>query len=554
MSNEMNESTQSISRDESIDIMSLLQANAEPTQNSTPAEETPAPEIKKPLTPIQKMMREKEEGSSGVVIENKKSDEPLRDYSLNDDTMNDISKYNDDLAKQILAAEKLQVDKPTNAIEMASLMDRLSDEADKIELTDENRKHVSDILEGKIERVSVPKKRLPVDATEQEIADAEAERVAHEDLVNIIIDKTKMGATFLFTDEEKKKISMSERIHITEVEDVALKTAEFRKPEEGESFNEMINSFQIATTTASVVLPASLWRCTVKGLSFSEMGDISLQATDLTADKLNKKLSVIYNNIINTSLGKFDSYTDFLMKLSYTDIDYLTYALTIATFPEIDQLAVDCKVDRCRQTFNVDYQPRGLLDLTHISDMVLHEMEEVQNASTPDVGRKLAEESKVSKFKAIVLPDSKFVIEVGLASAWDYLHDVGELIDDALSKDYAERHPDDVNGTRAAMSTFLLVIRAIRVPTKDGTYIRYSNANDVVDIMCTISPRDMSIITTVVTKLSTVYAPHFELKDVTCPHCKTHTPSIPISIDQLVFRKFRMLEATDVDLDDMLGI
>lgn len=552
--NNRNESTQSINRDNTIDIMSLLQANSEEEMQTEVETEAPIT-IKKNLTPIEKMKMEKA-NNSGIVIENKKTEnEAPKSPVLDDDRMNDLKKYDDELTKQILAAEKLDIKKPTSPIEMASVMDQISEYADTIEVTDEDRERVKNILEGKIERVHVPKKKLPDTATEEEIEEAETERRTHEELVNVVIDKTKMGATFMFTEEEKKKLTMSERIHVTEVEDVELKSFGFRKPDEGESFGKLMDTYQVSSATASVVLPASLWRCTVKGLSFSEMADISLQNTDFNSERLNKKLSVIYNNIINTSIGKFDSYSEFLTKLSYSDIDYLTYALTIATFPEIDQLAVDCKVERCRQTFNVDYQPRGLLQMTNFTDNVLKAMEKVQTAPSVDEAIKLAETSRVTSYKAIKLPVTGFIIEVGFASAWDYLHEVGSLISDAMSEDYEKRHPEDINGTRAAMTLFLNFIRAIRIPTKDGGKpVRYDKPSDIVDIMYKLNPRDISIITAIASKYSRVYTPTFMLKDIVCPHCKTHTPSIPIGIDQLVFRKFTTLEATDVDLDEMLGI
>ena len=56
--NNRNESTQSINRDNTIDIMSLLQANREEEMQTEVETEAPIT-IKKNLTPIEKMKMEK---------------------------------------------------------------------------------------------------------------------------------------------------------------------------------------------------------------------------------------------------------------------------------------------------------------------------------------------------------------------------------------------------------------------------------------------------------------------------------------------------------------
>ena len=185
-----------------------------------------------------------------------------------------------------------------------------------------------------------------------------------------------------------------------------------------------------------------------------------------------------------------------------------------------------------------------------MSKTILKGFDAITKACNPTEAKKVHEESFFKKRKIIRLPESKYDVEIGVASAYEYLHEtMNEILEDKFSKE----HPDDVNGSLVINTLFISMIRSIAVPI-NGKYVKYTNAEDIIQILYTLKPGDTPILSQIVSAYIQALNAEFALKDVVCPHCGTVSKVVPIDINMLVFMKQQMLTNTRVDLSEMLDL
>ena len=518
------------SRDTTLDVSSLLKASKE------------APEKKE--TALDKFKREKEERGSGLVVENKALEEANKEKTLiankaENDAMDEVDEYLAEQDKMIQAAQNVKFDRlPQTGLEMAAAMDAIEEATTSKE-----------VMNGeKVKTVNIETQESGEKSPEEVTSSNEATTAVDEDrknIINILIDKTGLGGDFKFTDEEKEKIFSSTEIHLKEVEELDLSTITVKKAEK--SFLESVNEFQISSSKVPVVFPASRFKAYMTGLSYGEMGDISLNNENVTFDQLQKKLTVIYNKMVNPSIGEFENFEDFLRKFAYVDIDLAVYGLVVATFPEIDDIPLTCNNEKCKNSFNHKYSPRTLIRFDKANEKFLNAMKDVVECPAAE-SHKLLEESPARVHKRVKLPFSGFIIEIGIASAYDYLY---TIVDNIIGDKFKDNHPDDVNGILQINATLLGLIRAVYVPSGDGSYTMFDNFEDMINALYMVKPEEISILASLLQKYTDSYTVEFELFDITCPHCGTKTTRIPLDINSLVFLKYQRLMSTEIDINNI---
>lgn len=516
----------------------------------------------KELTPLQKAIMEKENRGKGVILSNKEIEEAsnkgLVAETDNEQRRQEFQKANDDLDNLIKAAPDLVIEKPSDDMEMVEVMSEIEEYANTGKIP-EGAKMIR--LKTDAEKQQAIQHN-PVDVTYEEsqkdTTEAEStQEVKKEEkkldselnsIVEVLIDKTGLGVNIDFSDEERAKMRVAKQIKVSEVEDTTLKSIKMKAPKK--SFVETIAEHQISTTMTQVMFPASGFAASMKGLSFGELGDIALTNENMTFAKLNKKLSVLYNNITNSTIGKFESYEHFLRSIAYTDIPFAVFGLTCSTFPEHDNIVLNCQKPECKKQFEHSYSPRSLVRFDAMSKTLLKGFKAITDASNPKEFKEVHENSFLKNRRTIELPASHYLIEVGVASAYEYLHEtMNEILDDKFVKE----HPDDVNGTLVINTVFLSMIRAVSVPI-DGEYVKFTDVEDIVQALYTVKPEDIPIIVQVVDKYIEALDAKFTIKGVKCPHCKTVTEHVPIDIDTLVFQKYQTLTNTRTELEEMLDL
>lgn len=524
------DTAKSIVRDTGLDVSSLLKAKKED----------------KPKSALEELKEAKANGSMGLVVDNKELAEKnaKKDLITNKaehDAMDEIDQYMAEQDKMIEAAKKTKFDqKPVNLEQVVTMMNTLDKVANDDESVNSDESKVFSVNATPEDDGTAPAaENGEVTSKPEPVVDSEKQMI-----VDILIDKTGLGGEFKFTDEEKEKIFASTEIRLKEVEEVDLSTIKVKKAEK--SFIDTVNEFQISSSKVPVVFPASRFRAYMTGLSYGEMGDISLNNENVTFDQIHKKLTVIYNKMVNPSIGKFESFEDFLRKFAYVDIDLAVYGLVVATFPEVDDIPLNCNHEQCKKSFYHKFSPRTLIRFEKSDNKFLQAMKDVVECNAADFD-KLVEESPTRTHKRVRLPYSGFIVEIGIASSYDYLY---TIVDNVLGEKFAEEHPDDVNGILQLNSTLLGLIRTVYVPDGDE-YIKYDNFEDMINALYMIKPEEIAILASLLQKYTEGYAVHFELTDIQCPHCGARTRRIPLDVNHLVFLKYQRLMSTEVNIDNI---
>lgn len=532
-----------VTKDASMDIASLLKSSKE--EESTPVREK---------SNLEKLKEAKANGSLGLVVDKQSivdgsTDKPLVTNKSIDDGLKEADEYMAEQDQLIAAARSVSiVNKPQSAIEMASMMTAL----DNVVKTGQ----VANVEAGEKQFISEKTENdeaTPENTTEttNEAASEEVTPLVEEtdnkrsEIVNILIDKTGFGGDFAFTEEEREKIFSSTEIRLKEVEEVDLASITVTKAEK--SFLDSVQEFQISSSKVPVVFPASRFRAYMTGLTYGEMGDISLNGENITFDQVQKKLTVIYNKMVNPSIGKFESFEDFLKKFSYIDMDLAIYGLVVATFPEVDDIPLTCNNAMCKKSFNHKFSPRTLLRFEKSDESLLETMRTVADCPA-DKAEELHMTSPTVSHKRFRLPISNFIIEVGIASAYDYLY---TMVDNLLGNKFAENHPEDVNGILQLNSTLLGLIRSVYVPNGSGSYVQYTDFEDIIQALYMVKPEEITILSAMLSKYIKTYSVNFELFDITCPHCGTRTKRIALDINYLVFLKYQRLMSTELNLENI---
>lgn len=569
MSNSINEinnnsffSDSGAQRDESIPLDSLIKAKKENTPQQT--------EKKKELSPLEQMKVSKEKNSSGMEISNDAlKEKELRNPIMDDQRLSEFEERELELDESINKRKAIVVIKePTNSFEYMNLMMELDsvvlhdDGTATIEYIDKHGKPMTpqyirlredgdeafDL--GKDKKAMAERAKMKDVSAPPENNDSGAIAGAAPDdelnkTVQVLIDKTGLGTDFIFNDEEKKKLSEAPEIQIREIEFVDIESIISKKSER--SFQESISAYQLSNSKTTICFPASGFRAQMKGLTYGEMGDISLSMDSVTFDQYRKRLSIIYNKMVNSNIGPFKSFEDFLKGFAYVDIPMALYGLYISTQSEIQTIQLRCGNEECGKSFNWEFSTRSVIRLEKCSKQFLEKMKEIATSPASEYD-KIREKSAVMNSKYVKLPYSGFIVEMGIISAYEFLYNFIPVLDEKTFKD---AFGEDLNEIYMNNVLLLTTVKSVRVPNEDGTYSVAEGYKDILDAIYRINPEEIKLLAAITNKLTTEYQSYFSFGDVTCPHCGNVTHDLDLTMDDLVFQTYQRLLSTEINVQNM---
>ena len=370
-------------------------------------------------------------------------------------------------------------------------------------------------------------------------------------IVQVIIDKTGLGSEFEFTEDERKKMSEAAEIRLTEVEVLDLASITTVRPER-EGYTGHIHDHELRGSRTTISFPASGFKADLSGLTYGEIGDISLSMDSITADKYRKRLTTIYNKLRNLSCGPFESFDDFLKNIAYTDIPLAIYGLFVSSFPEVQTIALRCGRSSCQKSFEWNYETRNVLRLEKSDEIFLNKMSELATAD-PSEYDEIYKRAAVRNSKYIRLPNSGYIVEMGIASAYEFLNNFIPVLDE---KAFKEAFGDDPNHIYTNNILLLTSVLSVLVPHPDGDvddngkpiYIKCETYKEILDAIYSISPSEIKILANIVSKFQRQYQAYFSFVDVRCPHCGNVTPDLEVTMDDLVFQTYQRLLSTEIDV------
>jgi hypothetical protein len=355
-----------VQRDESIPLDALIKSKKENASENS--------EQKATLSPLEQMKLNNENTVSGIEVTKEDMEtKALRNPIMDDQRLNEFEEREKELDSSIEKRKYIVVTRePKNAYEYMQLMMEVDsvvihdDGTATIEYKDGHgnamkpafirlREEGDPAFDMAADKAAMEERaKLKNMPTPPENDDSGAVAGAENDELNktvkILIDKTGLGTDFIFSDEEKKKISEAPEIRLREIEFIDIESIISKKSER--SFQESINAYQLSNSKTTICFPASGFRAQMKGLTYGEMGDISLSMDSVTFDQYRKRLSIIYNKMINSNVGPFKSFEDFLKGFAYVDIPMALYGLYISTQPEIQSIQLRCGNPDCGKNFN----------------------------------------------------------------------------------------------------------------------------------------------------------------------------------------------------------
>ena len=549
---EVAENGMPVTRDRSLDMSAMLKSSkATVVEEPTEQEESP----------LQRLKRQKEENGLGMVVntsdlEAASSEKPLKMSKAVSDGEESVDAYLKEMDATIEASKKVQFSRTlANPKEAAQAMTTLENigklnekaKAEGKELVEEGKTVMIDVDGETSAAGEMPAKavslddanaqvyRIPEDADTNPLPPISEEKQA---IVNILIDKTGF-------EEEKSRIFKASKINITEVEDVDLSSIKVIAPKK--SFVDSVSELELSSMRVPIAFPASRFRAYMTGLSYGEMIDLQLSTENVTKDQLEKRLTVIYNKMVNPSCGKFESFEDFLRKFSYVDIDLAIYGLVIATFPEMESMNLECKRKGCGYTFSHRYSPRSVIEFESADEQFLKIIEEISDCPA-DKANDLFMQSPTRTHKRFKLPHSGFIVEVGVASCYEWLYNV---MDNLLGDTFQQKHADDINNILQLNTYLLSLVMGVFVPTKNGGYLEYHDFEDMIQALYMIKPDEVPILTGLLDKYNRLYSISFGIHDIECPYCHEKTARLPITPDEMVFMKYQAHMSTDYDLSSV---
>lgn len=395
---------------------------------------------------------------------------------------------------------------------------------------------------------------VPLKAPVNEDDDDDDEEVISDKkkkVVQLIIDKTGLGADFALTEEERSKIVEANEIRLTQVEVLDIASITTVKPED-DSFRGKIHEYTLSGSKTTVSLPASGFKADFVGLTYGEMGDISLSMDSVTVDKYYKRLAIIFNKMKNISSGPFDSFEEFLKNIAYTDIPLALYGLYVSTFPEVQSISLRCGHRDCQKTFDWNFSTRNVLQLQKSDEVFLEHLQELACAD-PDEYDDIYKKAPVRNIKYIKLPKCGYIIGLGIASAWEFLYNFIPVLDETTFKN---SFGEDLNQVYLNNILLLTTVLSVRVPDPKhpGTYVLCSGYKDILDAIYNINPEEIKLLASISAKIQKEYQVYFSFGNVVCPHCKNVTKDLELTIDDLLFQTYQRLMSTEVDLTNIRGL
>ena len=144
------------------------------------------------------------------------------------------------------------------------------------------------------------------------------------------------------------------------------------------------------------------------------------------------------------------------------------------------------------------------------------------------------------------------------------LNEMGELLSkvrvepdhptyDSLTEEERKLNEEgkELEDNRGELSFLINVIRAIKVPKKDGSYKHITNPMKILEIIDKyLPPVEVEMLSSIFTEIQKSYGVEFTVKKAVCPSCGNVTETIPVTPDELVFYTRQRLNNTSITVNN----
>ena len=367
-----------------------------------------------------------------------------------------------------------------------------------------------------------------------------AKKTSPQEIVNIYIDKAQVGNIAL-TPEQQKKVEMAQKIVINETTELQYKTIKIRKADVDKdvarkkkdrvikhAFDRTLSPF-VAIGSGYLGKMGNGTTIDILKLGHLVEGDNSLQS------QLDR-WSLLYDKMKYCSIGKFETFDDFLKNTAYTDYANLQFAFICATFPEDTTLQFTCP--KCKAPFNFTIKNRDLLRTDMVTQEIADQVHAIIDADTfIERAKEVHEKSLFNEVTRISAneDDNLILMDLYIPSAYDAIHRTYEELVNPKKDD--EDYSDYVDIVR--------MVKAIYIADEDEDgepiYEMFDDVNDIFEIVSHFNEQQLNKISQFINNSFVSHQYTYGIKDVVCPNpdCKHHLGEYPMNMDLLLFHKVR---------------
>lgn len=403
---------------------------------------------------------------------------------------------------------------------------------------------------------------------------------------NPVINITNSGdapVTVNVDDSIIPNISETRKVDINIVT-VTNKDSEIRTVVENAEIEGLLTEQHVDINNVPVTLIRSAYRAVLRPMNWFDYLKTAAPKSGNPTDALMQRWTNIYEHIISTSVGMFESLDDFLDKTKWEDMELFEWALFVATSCDTEMISYTCnnkigtklveKRDKdgdiiygadskpvmveedvlCKHKVNHEYDPRSIIKLDE--KFLPKYYTDVHEAAVGEDAEKLWKEVIGTK-QQLTLPDSKYIIEISHASAKEYITKKIPTIFQ-LCKDYnipfndyekqMMRHP--VASLYLMCSLFIdkIIIR------KNEVDYEFSDWEKIRKIVDTLTNDDIQVIMYVFEKRYEETPVSFQFSNLECPSCHDVIESLPVDdlFELMGFNLSRRLQNTEVNLIDIV--
>ena len=445
--------------------------------------------------------------------------------------------------KRILGAvvDKAEYDAGTNATKKAGInispiksetIDSTRKYMEEMDQEIEKQKQIAEKIK-KGELAPNPKNVNPEATTTEQKA---VEKTPQE-IIKIYIDKAQLGDV-VFPKEIMKKMERSKKIDLIEVEKKEYKTIKIRRKELKEEDKFAIIERTFDRTLSPFIALGSGYMGKMGNCSTADIMKLG-KAID-SGRSLGTEIErwqLLYDKMKFCSIGKFESFDEFLKNTAYDDYESLQFALICASFPKDTYLSFECP--QCKTSFTLTIPNKDFVRTDLVNEKVANAAKEILSAQAfVERAKEVHENALFNEITRISIDDDNddVLLELYAPSAYDAIYRTYQNLSSNLR--------DDPN-----FEGFIPLIKFIKSAfvcveyddEGDPVYDQYDDPDSILKILSNMNEAQMNKISVYMEESYLSHRYYYGLEKVICtnPKCKHNLGSYPMSMDTLLFHKVR---------------
>lgn len=358
-----------------------------------------------------------------------------------------------------------------------------------------------------------------------------------QEVIKIYIDKAQVGDV-TFPEEIMKKMERTKKIDLVEVEKKEYKSIKIRrkdlKPEDKlaiieRTFDRTLSPF-IALGSGYM---GKMGNCSTADIM--KLGKAIDSGRSLGTEI--ERWQLLYDKMKFCSIGKFESFDDFLKNTAYDDYESLQFALICASFPKDTYLSFECP--QCKTNFTLTIPNKDFVRTDLVNEQVAETAKEILSAQAfVERAKEVHDNALFNVVTRISIDDDNddVLLELYAPSAYDAIYRTYQNLTSSFRDD--PNFEGYIPLIKFIKSAFICVEYD---EDGDPVYDQYDDPDSILKVLSNMNETQMNKISTYMEESYLSHRYYYGLEKVECtnPKCKHNLGSYPMSMDTLLFHKVR---------------